>query len=170
MNDKCFVDTIILVYAHDRSAGDKHHRARVLIEKLWNSGGGVLSTQVLQELCVNVRRKSSHPLSVEETRRLIQDYSSWTIVTNTAESVIEALDIESRYNISFWDALIVQGRWQFWCYSCLFRRFSTRTELWFGSSCQPAEWPFFRVDGYATSTRFSSLRSGENLLPEVYRT
>ena len=109
MNDKCFVDTIILVYAHDRAAGDKHHRARVLIEKLWNSGGGVLSTQVLQELCVNVRRKSSHPLSVEETRRLIQDYSSWTIVTNTAESVIEALDIESRYNISFWDALIVQA-------------------------------------------------------------
>ena len=109
MNDKCFVDTIILVYAHDRAAGDKHHRARVLIEKLWNSGGGVLSTQVLQELCVNVRRKSSHPLSVEETRRLIQDYSSWKIVTNTAESVIEALDIESRYNISFWDALIVQA-------------------------------------------------------------
>ena len=109
MNDKCFVDTIILVYAHDRAAGDKYHRARVLIEKLWNSGGGVLSTQVLQELCVNVRRKSSHPLSVEETRRLIQDYSSWTIVTNTAESVIEALDIESRYNISFWDALIVQA-------------------------------------------------------------
>jgi len=109
MNDKCFVDTIILVYAHDRAAGDKHHRARLLIEKLWNSGGGVLSTQVLQELCVNVRRKSSHPLSVEETRRLIQDYSSWTIVTNTAESVIEALDIESRYNISFWDALIVQA-------------------------------------------------------------
>ena len=109
MNDKCFVDTIILVYAHDRAAGDKHHRARVLIEKLWNGGGGVLSTQVLQELCVNVRRKSSHPLSVEETRRLIQDYSSWTIVTNTAESVIEALDIESRYNISFWDALIVQA-------------------------------------------------------------
>jgi len=109
MNDKCFVDTIILVYAHDRAAGDKHHRARVLIEKLWNSGGGVLSTQVLQELCVNVRRKSNHPLSVEETRRLIQDYSSWTIVTNTAESVIEALDIESRYNISFWDALIVQA-------------------------------------------------------------
>ena len=58
---------------------------------------------------MNVRRKSNHPLSVEETRRLIQDYSSWTIVTNTAESVIEALDIESRYNISFWDALIVQA-------------------------------------------------------------
>jgi predicted nucleic acid-binding protein len=111
MNDKCFVDTNILMYAHDRAAGVKHQRARSLIERLWSSGGGVLSTQVLQELCINIRRKSSHPLSVEETRRLIQDYSSWNIVINTAESVIEALDIESRYNISFWDALIVQAAW-----------------------------------------------------------
>lgn len=109
MNDKCFVDTNILVYAHDRAAGIKHQRAQSLIKELWSSGAGVLSTQVLQELCINVRRKSRHPLSVEETRRLIQDYSSWTVVINTAESVIEALDMESRYNISFWDALIVQA-------------------------------------------------------------
>lgn len=109
MNDKCFVDTNILVYAHDRAAGIKHQRAQSLIQKLWSSGGGVLSTQVLQELCINVRRKSSRPLSVEETRRLIEDYSSWTVVINTADSVIEALDIESRYHISFWDALIVQA-------------------------------------------------------------
>jgi predicted nucleic acid-binding protein len=109
MSDKCFVDTNILVYAHDRAAGIKHQQAQLLIEKLWHSGGGVLSTQVLQELCINLRRKTSRPLSVEETRRLIQDYSSWTIVTNTAESVIQALDIEFRYKISFWDALIVQA-------------------------------------------------------------
>jgi predicted nucleic acid-binding protein len=109
MSDKCFIDTNILVYAHDRAAGIKHQKAQSLIEKLWQSGGGVLSTQVLQELCINLRRKTSRPLSVEETRRLIQDYSSWTIVTNTAESVIQALDIEFRYKISFWDALIVQA-------------------------------------------------------------
>jgi predicted nucleic acid-binding protein len=109
MSDKCFVDTNILVYAHDRTAGVKHRRAQSLIEKLWNSGGGVLSTQVLQELCINLRRKTSHSLSVEETRRLIQDYSSWTIVINTADSVLQALDIEFRYKISFWDALIVQA-------------------------------------------------------------
>ena len=105
MSDKCFVDTNVLVYAHDRAAGVKHQRARSLLEKLWNSGGGVLSTQVLQELCINVRRKSRHPLSLEDTRRLIQDYSSWTIVINTAESVIEALDIEFHHKISFWHSL-----------------------------------------------------------------
>jgi predicted nucleic acid-binding protein len=109
MSDKCFVDTNVLVYAYDRSAGLKHRRARMLIEQLWDSGRGVLSTQVLQELCVNLRRKTSHPLPAEETRRLIRDYLSWEIVVNTAESVIQALDIEVRYEISFWDALILHA-------------------------------------------------------------
>jgi predicted nucleic acid-binding protein len=109
MSDKCFVDTNILVYAHDRGTGAKHERARTLIEKLWSSGDGVLSTQVLQELCINLRRKTTRPLSVEETRRLIEDYSSWDVMVNTAESVLQALTIESRYKISFWDALILQA-------------------------------------------------------------
>jgi predicted nucleic acid-binding protein len=81
MSDKFFVDTNILVYAHDRAAAVKHERARSLIEKLWNSGGGVLSTQVLQELCVNLRRKTAQPPSIEQTRGLPQDYSSWNIVS-----------------------------------------------------------------------------------------
>ena len=109
MSDRCFVDTNILVYAHDRSTGLKHERARLLIEELWNSGRGVLSTQVLQELCINLRRKSSRPLSVEETRRLVQDYLSWEVFVNTPASTIQALDLEVRYKISFWDALILQA-------------------------------------------------------------
>jgi predicted nucleic acid-binding protein len=109
MSDKCFVDTNILVYAHDRSAGLKHQRAQMLLEQLWDSGQGVLSTQVLQELCINLRRKASQPLPVEEVRQLIRDYSTWEIVTNTAESVLQALDIEVRYKTSFWDALIFQA-------------------------------------------------------------
>ena len=107
MSDKCFVDTNILVYAHDRSAGVKHQRAQMLLEQLWDSGQGVLSTQVLQELCINLRRKINHPLPVDEVRRLIRDYATWEVVTNTSESVLQALDIELRYKTSFWDALII---------------------------------------------------------------
>jgi predicted nucleic acid-binding protein len=109
MSVKCFVDTNILVYAHDHETGLKHDRARAVIEPLWRSGGRVLSTQVLQELCINVRRKVSRPLSLEETRRLLRDYLSWDVVVNTGESVLEALVLESRFKISFWDALIVQA-------------------------------------------------------------
>jgi predicted nucleic acid-binding protein len=109
MADKYFVDTNILIYAHDRAAGRKHDRARQLIEHLWTTGEGVLSTQVLQELCVNLRRKVARPLSVDEIGRLIQDYLNWEIVVNTPASVIQALEIEVRYNISYWDALVLQA-------------------------------------------------------------
>ena len=109
MSDKFFVDTNIFLYAHDRTTGNKHERARALIDGLWMSGNGVLSTQVLQELCINLRRKTANPLSIPETRRLLQDYLSWEVVVNTAESVIEALAIELRYNLSFWDSLIIQA-------------------------------------------------------------
>lgn len=109
MSDKAFVDTNILVYAHDRTTGPKHERARALVDRLWKSESGAISTQVLQELCVSMRRKAAHALSVEETKRLIEDYMAWDIVVDTAESVVEALGIESRYKISFWDALIIQA-------------------------------------------------------------
>lgn len=109
MSDKCFVDTNILVYAHDRTNGIKHERARTLTEELWNSGKGVLSTQVLHELCINLRRKAANPMPVEEVRRLIREYSTWEVVTNTPGSVLGALEIETRYKTSFWDALIIQA-------------------------------------------------------------
>lgn len=109
MSDRCFADTNILVYAHDRSAGVKHQRARAVVEGLWNSETGVLSTQVLQELCINLRRKASHPLTPGEIRQVLQDYLNWEVVVNDGASVLQALDIEVRYKISFWDALIVQA-------------------------------------------------------------
>ncbi len=109
MSDKRFVDTNVLVYAHDFKQGAKHERARALVQELWQTGKGVLSTQVLQELCISLRRKAARPLSGEETRKVIEDYATWDIVVNTAESVLEALDIETRHKISFWDALIVQA-------------------------------------------------------------
>jgi len=109
MAAKYFVDTNILIYAHDSSMGVKYQRAHKLLEQLWATGEGVLSTQVLQELCVNLRRKALVPFSVDEMTALIRDYLSWQVVVNTPESVLRALEIEQRHKISFWDALILQA-------------------------------------------------------------
>jgi predicted nucleic acid-binding protein len=109
MNDKCFVDTNILLYAHDRSSGSKHTVARSLLEGLWDTGTGVLSTQVLQELAINLRRKTKPPLPHDEVRAILVDYLSWEIVVNTSDSVLHALDLEARFGISFWDALILHA-------------------------------------------------------------
>ena len=48
-------------------------------------------------------------MSLEEVRLLIEDYLSWQVVINTAPAIIQALELEARYKISFWDALIVQA-------------------------------------------------------------
>jgi predicted nucleic acid-binding protein len=108
-NPKYFVDTNILIYAHDRDAGQKHERARQLIEHLWTTGQGVLSTQVLQELCVNLRRRIAHPLPSAEIGKLIEDYLSWEIVVNAPPAILAALEIEARYKVSYWDALILHA-------------------------------------------------------------
>ena len=106
MSDRYFVDTNILMYAHDTSAGAKHERAKSLVETLWRDRTGVVSTQVLQELSVNLRRKVGRPLDVKTTREIITDYLTWQVVVNGGESILEALDLEARYRISFWDALV----------------------------------------------------------------
>jgi len=108
-SSKYFVDANILIYAHDRAAGSKHERARQLTEHLWTTGQGALSTQVLQELCVNLRRRVAHPLASDKIAKLIEDYLSWEVVINTPQAIVAALAIEARYKVSYWDALILQA-------------------------------------------------------------
>lgn len=108
MGGKCFVDTDILVYAHDRSAGVKHLRAQMLLEQLWTSGWGVLSAQVLEELCIQLCHNAGKPLPVEEVCLMVRDYSTWDIVTTTPALILEALDVERRQEVPFWDALILE--------------------------------------------------------------
>ncbi len=109
MSDKAFVDTNVLVYAHDAAAGRKHDVAVQLVERLWQDRTGVLSTQVLQELYVNLRRKAQRPLDREAARMLIADYLLWEVVVNTGRSLLETIEVEQRFRLSFWDALIVQA-------------------------------------------------------------
>jgi predicted nucleic acid-binding protein len=109
MSDRFFVDTNILVYAHDRGSGEKHSIAGELVRRLWRDRSGTLSTQVIHEFYVNVRRKAGKPIGAPAAKRLIEDYLSWNIVVNDGASVLRAIDFEQRYRISFWDALIVQA-------------------------------------------------------------
>ena len=109
MSDRAFVDSNILVYAHDSGAGKRHRTAADLVRQLWNSRTGVLSTQVLQEVWVNLRRKAARPVGRDEALALLRDYGRWEVVTNSTESVLEAIRLEERYGLSFWDALIVQA-------------------------------------------------------------
>lgn len=105
--DKIFVDTNVLVYAHDVDVGQKHETAQRLLFDLWSNRSGVLSVQVFQEFYVTVTRRLIHPLSAKEARNIIRNYLTWHIEINDSLSVLNASRIEENYKVSFWDALIV---------------------------------------------------------------
>ena len=107
MTAPLFVDTNVLIYAHDVRAAERHDIAKALILELWRTQRGVLSTQVLQEFYVNLTRKIPSPLLRIDARRLIRQYSAWPVVTLDAAAVADASELEEGQQISFWDALIV---------------------------------------------------------------
>jgi predicted nucleic acid-binding protein len=106
MNAKVFVDTNVLIYAHDADAGARRETAREVLRELWAERAGVLSTQVLQEFYVNVTRKIATPLSKAAARAVVESYTVWCLHTTPAE-IWEAFRIEDQAGIGFWDALIV---------------------------------------------------------------
>ena len=113
--DLQFVDTNILIFAHDRSAGDKHIQARDLIRALWQSGEGCLSIQVLQEFYVNVTQKVAKPLTQDVAAQIIADLSVWQVYRPGLEDVLDTIRLQGRYQISFWDAMIVSSAIQLGC-------------------------------------------------------
>lgn len=104
---KVFVDTNVLVYAYDSAADRKREIAAKLLTDLWRSGAGVLSTQVLQEFYLTVTRKIPRPIDPPLARQIVEDLLTWDVVVNDGESILEAIDLENREKLSFWDALIV---------------------------------------------------------------
>ena len=107
MSDIVFVDTNILIYAHDQDAGVKRERALAALTALWASGGGRLSVQVLQEFYVNVTRKLASPVARSTAREVVVAYGEWIRNPTTAATVTRAADVADMAEISFWDALIV---------------------------------------------------------------
>jgi predicted nucleic acid-binding protein len=107
MSAVAFVDTNILVYAHDRDAGSKRDRSIRLLEELWESGDGRLSVQVLQEFYVNVARKLATPVARSLAREVIGSYGAWVREATTPETVLRAVEISELAQLSFWDGLVV---------------------------------------------------------------
>lgn len=105
MTDVVFVDTNILIYAHDRTAGEKRERAARALEQLWDDRTGRLSVQVLQEFYVTVTQKLA--TARPGAREVVRTYTPWVHYPTTPETILRASEIAELAQISFWDALIV---------------------------------------------------------------
>lgn len=104
-----FVDTNVLVYAHDASDAARQPIAARLVDDLWRARGGVLSTQVLTEFYAVVTRKFDPPMPRREARALVDAYAAWPVVQVDPPLIVAASALEEQHSLSFWDALIIES-------------------------------------------------------------
>jgi predicted nucleic acid-binding protein len=61
---------------------------------------------VLQEFYVNVTRKIAHPLDREVASEIVERYAAWRPISGDYELLLSAFQMERRFSLSFWDAMI----------------------------------------------------------------
>jgi predicted nucleic acid-binding protein len=105
MSDRVFLDTNVLIYAHDSASPDKQRKSREVIEKIANSASGVISTQVMQEFYVAATRK----LGVDPlvAKGVLKTFAVFDIVQVSQTLIHEAIDCSILNQLSFWDSLII---------------------------------------------------------------
>ena len=115
MTGPAFVDTNILVYSRDAGETAKQAAAKNLLALLWESRLGRISQQVLQEYYVTVTRKLKPGLSKPEARDDIEALLAWQPLAATSANFSKAWDVEDRFELSWWDSLIVASALQAGC-------------------------------------------------------
>jgi predicted nucleic acid-binding protein len=107
MTELSFVDTNVLVYAHDSILTSKRAAAAELLTRLWVERAGRASMQVLSEFYATVTRKLRPAMDTEKAWDSVQALLAWDPQPIDRELLIAARAIEQRYRTSWWDATIV---------------------------------------------------------------
>ncbi|MDR3360131.1 MAG: PIN domain-containing protein [Bifidobacteriaceae bacterium] len=110
-----FVDTNVLVYAYDLGAGERHERARQLVDELAVGRQGAVSVQVLQEFYVTITRKAAVPVASAVARQRVAALNLWPVHAPAGGDVVAAAELAERWQVSFWDAMILQSASQLGC-------------------------------------------------------
>ena len=73
MTEKVFLDTNVLLYAHDLDAEEKRAIANHVVRQLWADRTGILSTQVLYELYLKITTPVSTPAARRDSAGITHD-------------------------------------------------------------------------------------------------
>jgi predicted nucleic acid-binding protein len=108
-----FVDTNVIIYAHDRSTGRKHEKAVDLLTRLFAERARAISIQVLIEFHSAATKKLK--FTSAEADEVSADMAAWAIHRPGHDDLIRAAHLHRRYNISWWDALILNSASELGC-------------------------------------------------------
>ncbi len=105
MNAEVFLDTNIVVYSFDRGDARRHQLAKKRLGELFSRQACVaVSIQVLQEFFHTMSRKGANPSILREA---LEYYMRRDVVENTCPLLRRAIDVQQRFQLSFYDANIV---------------------------------------------------------------
>jgi predicted nucleic acid-binding protein len=107
MTGSAFFDTNVLVYAEDHGEPEKRAIALKVLADHVASDDIVLSAQVLSEFYVAVRRLK-RPLAAKQALNALEQLAAFPVAPVTAELVVAAAAASERYQVSHWDALILE--------------------------------------------------------------
>jgi predicted nucleic acid-binding protein len=108
MKGKFFLDTNVFVYAFDSSAPEKQVLARRLVSKAVEGSQGVISFQVAQEFLNVATRKFKIPFTIQDCMKYLQSVlAPLCEILPSIEFYHEALEIQERWQLAYYDSMIV---------------------------------------------------------------
>jgi predicted nucleic acid-binding protein len=102
-----FVDTNIVVYAHDKNAIQKHYNSVELLSRLAADGSGAVSIQVLMEFYNTALRKLG--IKSESAEAILDDFAEWRLHCPDHASIMAAVRLQRRYQLAWYDAMILNS-------------------------------------------------------------
>ena len=103
-----FVDTNVLLYAISRDPREIEKAA--LANELLATRDLGLSVQVLQEFYVQATRESrADRLSDEQAAALVDSFRRFPVQETTVGVALAAMSTKQRFDISYWDAAIIEA-------------------------------------------------------------
>jgi predicted nucleic acid-binding protein len=110
-----FVDTNVLLYAHDARDPSKRQAAQDWLKHCWALRIGRVSTQVLNEFYNNCITKFDAQIGKQIARDAVRVLRSWQPPHLDEHTIDGAWSLQDRYALSYWDALILSSAQQQGC-------------------------------------------------------
>jgi len=109
MKDKIFLDSNILIYSFDKSDKVKQKISLDLTNQLVFNDNIYISTQVIQEFYINATQKIKEKIPSAEAKEFIKCLKTSNVYINDTDTIIQSIDIQKKYRLSFWDSLIISS-------------------------------------------------------------
>lgn len=116
MSAKFFLDTNIFVYTFDSSAPAKADIATGLVHAALQSHQGAISYQVVQEFFNVALRRFAEPMNATDAAQYLNTVFRPLLRIHSSPALfVEALDIQMKHGLSWYDSLIVAAALQAGC-------------------------------------------------------